>query len=97
MTMVKTRRRPPTARDTEQRIKAWAGVLADALAHPGVDRNGRLVFKTKLNPLLRGHILIPIPMKEQHVESARLCRLESEILTLRDASRVARHIAVCLR
>jgi hypothetical protein len=93
---------PPRAKaggDRPPRVKAWAMVLASALAHPAVGRDGKLFFEAKIPPILAGpsarvQILRPIPTKGRLVESDRLCFAKSNVLTLEDLLFIARYIVL---
>jgi hypothetical protein len=93
----KTRPRAKAGGDRPPKVKAWAMVLASALAHPAVGRDGKLFFKARIPPILAGpsvrvQILKPIPMKGRLVESDKLCFAESNVLTLEDLLLIALYI-----
>jgi hypothetical protein len=89
----KTRPRAKAGGDRPPEVKAWAMVLASALAHPAVGRDGKLFFKAKIPPIPVGiHILRPIPLKGRLVKSDRLCRPTSDVLMLEDLLLIALYI-----
>lgn len=77
------------------KVKPWARVVSSALAHPIVGRDGRLLFKATIPPVLvpaAVQIRRPIPRKGRLVRGTALCMMAGDVLTLGDLVTIQNYI-----